>query len=87
MALLVQCYNLRRVLAILVIDAFIAISRRRRGAEQPAVFVGLAPEVDVQTQRRQSTGGCLELIPPDGLRLRIEPAEEIEPRVVLERSL
>ena len=61
--------------------------RRRRRAEQPAAFVELAPEVDVQTQRRQSTAGCLELIRPDGLRLRLEPGAGIEPRAVLERFM
>jgi len=61
--------------------------RRRRRAEQPAAFVELTPEVAVQTQRRQSTAGCLELIRPDGLRLRFEPGEGIEPRAVLERFM
>jgi hypothetical protein len=61
--------------------------RRRRRAEAPATFVELAPEVVVQAQRRQSTPGCLELIRPDGLRLRIEPGEGIEPRAVLERFM
>jgi len=61
--------------------------RRRRRAEQPAAFVELAPEAAVQTQRRQSTASCLELIRPDGLRLRIEPGEGIEPRAVLERFM
>ena len=61
--------------------------RRRRRAEAPATFVELAPEVVVQTQRRQSTSGCLELIRPDGLRLRVEPGEGIDARAVLERFL
>ena len=61
--------------------------RRQRRAEQPAAFVELVPEVDIQTQRRQSTAVCLELIRPDGLRLRIEPGEGIEPRAVLERFM
>jgi len=61
--------------------------RRRRRAEQPAAFVEFVPEVDVQTQRQQSTAVCLELIRPDGLRLRIEPGEGIEPRAVLERFM
>lgn len=61
--------------------------RRRRRTEQPAAFVELAPEGAVQTQRRQSTASCLELIRPDGLRLRIEPGEGIEPRAVLERFM
>jgi hypothetical protein len=47
----------------------------------------LTPEVVVQAQRRQSTAGCLELIRPDGLRLRIEPGDGIEPRAVLERFM
>jgi hypothetical protein len=61
--------------------------RRARRAEAPATFVELAPEVVVQAQRRQSTPGCLELIRPDGLRLRIEPGDGIEPRAVLERFM
>jgi hypothetical protein len=61
--------------------------RRRRRAEAPATFVELAPELDVQAQRRQCTPGCLELIRPDGLRLRIEPGDGIEPRAVLERFM
>ena len=61
--------------------------RRRRRAEQPAAFVELVPAVDVQMQRRQSTAVCLELIRPDGLRLRIESEEGIEPRTVLERFM
>jgi hypothetical protein len=47
----------------------------------------LTPEVVVQAQRRQSTAGCLELIRPDGLRLRIEPGEGIDARAVLERFM
>ena len=61
--------------------------RRARRAEAPARFVELTPEVVVQAQRRQSTPGCLELIRPDGLRLRIEPGDGIEPRAVLERFM
>ena len=61
--------------------------RRARRAEAPATFVELAPEVVVQAQRRQSTPGCLELIRPDGLRLRIEPGEGIDARAVLERFM
>ena len=61
--------------------------RRARPVEAPATFVELAPEVVVQAQRRQSTAGCLELIRPDGLRLRIEPGDGIEPRAVLERFM
>ena len=61
--------------------------RRRRRAEAPATFVELAPEVVVQAQHRQSTPGCLELIRPDGLRLRIESGEGIDPGTVLERFL
>ena len=61
--------------------------RRARRAEPPVAFVELAPEVVVQTQRRRSTPGCLELIRPDGLRLRIEPGDGIEPRAVLERFM
>ena len=61
--------------------------RRQRRAEQPAAFVELVPEVDIQTQRQQSTAVCLELIRPDGLRLRIEPGEGIELRAVLERFM
>jgi|GEM_PF-837570 len=61
--------------------------RRARRAEAPATFVELTPEVVMQAQRRQSTAGCLELIRPDGLRLRIEPGDRIEPHAVLERFL
>jgi len=61
--------------------------RRARRAEAPATFVELTPEVVMQAQRRQSTAGCLELIRPDGLRLRIEPGDGIEPHAVLERFL
>ena len=61
--------------------------RRRRRAEAPTTFVELAPEVVAQAQRRQSTPGCLELIRPDGLRLRIEPGEGIDARAVLERFM
>ena len=61
--------------------------RRARRAEAPATFVELTPEVVVQAQRRQSTAPCLELIRPDGLRLRIEPGDGIEPRAVLERFM
>ena len=61
--------------------------RRRRRAEAPATFVELAPEVVVQAQRRQSTPGCLELIRPDGLRLRIEPGDGIDARAVLKRFM
>jgi hypothetical protein len=43
--------------------------------------------VVVHAQRWQSTPGCLELIRPDGLRLRIEPGDGIEPRAVLERFM
>jgi hypothetical protein len=65
----------------------VASGRRRRRAEQPTAFVELAPEVVVQAQRRQSTPGCLELIRPDGLRLRIEPGEGIDAHAVLERFM
>ncbi|MGB5833575.1 MAG: hypothetical protein WBG92_16495 [Thiohalocapsa sp.] len=41
----------------------------------------------MQAQRRQSTPGCLELIRPDGLRLRIEPGDGIDAHAVLERFL
>jgi hypothetical protein len=61
--------------------------RRARPIEAPATFVELAPEVVVQAQRRQLTPGCLELIRPDGLRLRIEPGEGIDTRTVLERFM
>jgi len=61
--------------------------RRARRAEAPATFVELTPEVVVQAQHRQATPGCLELIRPDGLRLRIEPGEGIDPRAVLERFM
>jgi len=61
--------------------------RWARPVEAPATFVELAPEVVVQAQRRQSTTGCLELIRPDGLRLRIEPGVGIDPRAVLERFM
>jgi len=61
--------------------------RRGRLVEAPATFVELAPEVVVQAQHRQSTPGCLELIRPDGLRLRIEPGDGIDARAVLERFL
>jgi hypothetical protein len=61
--------------------------RRARRVEPPATFVELAPEVVVQAQRPQSTPGCLELIRPDGLRLRIEPGEGINAHAVLERFL
>jgi hypothetical protein len=61
--------------------------RRARHAEAPATFVELTPEVVVQAQRRQSTAGCLELIRPDGPRLRIEPGEGIDARAVLERFI
>lgn len=61
--------------------------RRARAVEAPATFVEVAPEVVVQAQRRQCTPGILELIRPDGLRLRIEAGEGLEPRAVLERFL
>jgi hypothetical protein len=61
--------------------------RRARPVEAPATFVELAPEVVVQAQRRQCTPGSLELIRPDGLRLRIEPGDGIDARAVLERFL
>ncbi|MGB5831482.1 MAG: hypothetical protein WBG92_05760 [Thiohalocapsa sp.] len=61
--------------------------QRRRRVEPPTTFVELAPEVVVQAQRRQSTAGCLELIRPDGLRLRIEPGEGIDAHAVLERFM
>ena len=61
--------------------------RRARRAEAPATFVELTPEVVMQAQRRQSSAGCLELIRPDGLRLRIEPGDRIEPHAVLERFM
>jgi hypothetical protein len=61
--------------------------RRARPVEAPAAFVELAPEVVVQAQRRQSTPGCLELIRPDGLRLRIEPGEGIDAGAVLEHFM
>jgi hypothetical protein len=61
--------------------------RRAQDVERSATFVELAPEVVVHAQRRQSTPGCLELIRPDGLRLRIEPGDGIEPRAVLERFM
>jgi len=61
--------------------------RRALGVERSATFVELAPEVVVHAQRWQSTPGCLELIRPDGLRLRIEPGDGIEPRAVLERFM
>jgi hypothetical protein len=61
--------------------------RRARRAEAPATFVELTPEVVVQAQRRQSTAPCLELIRPDGLRLRIEPGEGIDAGAVLERFM
>jgi hypothetical protein len=65
----------------------VASGRRRRRAEQPTAFVELAPEVVVQAQRRQSTPGCLELIRPDGLRVRIEPGDGIDAHAVLERFM
>ena len=61
--------------------------RRARPVAAPAAFVELAPEVVVQAQRRQSTPGCLELIRPDGLRLRIEPGDGIDARTVLEHFM
>ena len=61
--------------------------RRARRAEAPATFVELTPEVVVQAQRRQCTPGSLELIRPDGLRLRIEPGEGIDARAVLEHFM
>jgi hypothetical protein len=61
--------------------------RRARPVETPATFVELAPEVVVQAQRRQSTPGSLELIRPDGLRLRIEPGEGIDAGAVLEHFM
>jgi hypothetical protein len=61
--------------------------RRARRAEPPVAFVELAPEVVAQAQRRQCTPGSLELIRPDGLRLRIEPGDGIDARAVLERFL
>lgn len=61
--------------------------RRARRAELPVTFVELAPEVVAQAQRWQCAPGCLELIRPDGLRLRIEPGEGIDPGTVLERFL
>jgi hypothetical protein len=61
--------------------------RRARRAEPPVAFVELAPEVVVQAQHRQATPGYLELIRPDGLRLRIEPGAGIEPCAVLERFM
>ena len=61
--------------------------RRARPVVAPATFVELTPEVVMQAQRRQSTAGCLELIRPDGLRLRIEPGDGIEPRAVLEHFM
>ncbi|MGB5830626.1 MAG: hypothetical protein WBG92_01365, partial [Thiohalocapsa sp.] len=51
--------------------------RRALPVEAPATFVELAPEVVVQAQHRQATPGYLELIRPDGLRLRIEPGDGI----------
>ena len=62
-------------------------SRRGRRGEAPTTFVELTPEVVVQAQRRQSTPGSLELIRPDGLRLRIEPGEGLDARAVLERFM
>ena len=61
--------------------------RRARRAEQPAAFVELAPEVVAQAQRRACTPASLELIRPDGLRLRIEPGDGMDARTVLERFL
>lgn len=61
--------------------------RRARPVEPPATFVELAPELVVQAQHRQATPGYLELIRPDGLRLRIEPGDGIDARAVLERFL
>jgi len=61
--------------------------RRARPIQAPETFVEFAPEVVVQAQRRHCTPGCLELIRPDRLRLRIEPGDGIEPHAVLERFL
>lgn len=61
--------------------------RRARPVVAPATFVELAPEVVVQAQRRQCTPGCLELIRPDGLRLRIEPGDGIDAGAMLERFM
>ena len=61
--------------------------RRRARAGQPATFVELTPEGVVAAPRRPSVPGCLELIRPDGLRLRIEPGEGIDPRAILERFM
>jgi hypothetical protein len=61
--------------------------RRRRRAGPPAAFVELAPEGVVQAQRRQTTEGCLELIRPDGLRLRLEPGKGLDAHAVLERFM
>ena len=61
--------------------------RRARHVEAPTTFIELAPEVVEQAQRRQSTAPCLELIRPDGLRLRIEPGEGVDARAVLEHFM
>ena len=60
--------------------------RRRRG-EASAAFLEVEPAVVAQAQRLRTVPACLELIRPDGLRLRIEPGDGIEPLAVLERFM
>jgi len=68
---------------------------RRRGAlgsDRPrstasATFVELAPAVVAQTPSPQCPSASLELIRPDGLRLRIVPGAGMDARSVLERFM
>lgn len=60
--------------------------RRRRGGRQPS-FVEVDPTVVAQAQRPVATAARMELIRADGLRLRIEPGDEIDALTVLERFM
>jgi hypothetical protein len=61
-------------------------SGRARG-EASATFVELSPAVIAQPPSPQSLSASLELIRPDGLRLRIAPGTGIDAGSVIERFM
>lgn len=61
--------------------------RQAPPVEPPDPFVELAPDVVAQAQCRAPSPGYLELIRPDGVRLRIEPGDGITAQAVLDRFL
>jgi len=64
-----------------------AIGSERARSAVSVTFVELAPAVVAQTPSPQCPSAPLELIRPDGLRLRIAPGTGIDARSLLERFM